>query len=138
MCDLRALVPDPSADARAQLLIAALRCHAAGTGCDLLGFLELALGRAQAPAAAVALAGFARALLAGSRRPPRLGTPGAPPTADELAAARLVAALGQADTETAARLLAWIAAPALRPRLLAAAAALAARLAGAALPAAAE
>jgi hypothetical protein len=138
MCDLRALVPHPGADPAGQLLIAALRCHAAGTGCDLLGFLELALGPAQAPAAAVALAGFARALLAGARRAPRLGEPGMPPTADEMAAARLLAALGHGDTETAAQLLAWLAPPPARARLLAAAATLARRLAGTALPAAAE
>jgi hypothetical protein len=142
MCDLRALVPHPGADrdadAPGQLLIAALRCHAAGTGCDLLGFLELALGRAEAPAAARALAGFARALLAGARRPVRLGEAGEPPTADELAAARLVGALADGDVAVAGRLLAWLAPPPARARLLAAAATLATRLAQHALPAAAE
>jgi hypothetical protein len=138
MCDLRALVPHADATHADQLLIAALRCHAAGAGCDLLGFLELALGRNDAPAAARALAGFARALLAGSRRPPRLGAAGAPPTPDELAAARLVAALHRQDTALAGRLLAWLAAPPSRGRLLAAAASLAVRLSDHRLPIAAE
>jgi hypothetical protein len=138
MCDLQSVVPHDALPPAGRLLVAALRCHAAGAGCDLLGFLELALGPQAAPPAARALAGFARALLGVARRPVRLGAAGAPPTADELAAAGLVAALAADDAALAARLLAWLAAPAARARLLAAAAHLATHLARHTLPAAAE
>lgn len=124
MCDLHALLPHPGTTPHDQLLVAALRCHAAGAGCDLLGFFDLALGPHAAPAAARALAGFARALLAVARRTPRLGEPGEPPTHDELAAARLLGALRTGDSQLAIRLLAWIAPPQGRARLLAAAVAL--------------
>lgn len=125
MCDLAAVVPAPGASAHDRLLIAALRCHAAGAGCDLLGFFDLVLGPRAAPAAACALAGFARVLLAHARRPPRLGAVGAPPTPDEMAAARLVGAVRGGDVVLAQAALLWLVRPEGRARLLAAAAHLA-------------
>jgi hypothetical protein len=138
MCTLDALVPDPDTTAHDQLLIAALRCHAAGAGCDLLGFFELVIGPAAAPPAARALAAFARAHLACARRPPRLGSVGTAPSPDECTAAALVGALRDGNHATAGRLLVWIAPPSARARLLAAGLALATRLGGCALPTAAE
>jgi hypothetical protein len=138
MCDPAAMLPLPGTSPQDRLLIAALRCHAAGAGCDLLGFFDLVLGAHAAPPAARALAGFARALLAAARRPPRLGHPGDPPTPHECAAIGLVAAIRASDPERAAGLLAWLGAPASRPRLLAAAVGLELALQGHGLGAAAE
>lgn len=138
MCDLADAIPDGTTAASDRLLVAALRCHAAGAGCDLMAFFDLVFGPRAAPRVARALAAFARALLARGRRAPRLGQPGDPPTPDEVAALRLIAALRAHDHEDAARRLAWLAPPATRGRLLAAALGLADLLAGHGLAAAAE
>lgn len=138
MGDLADVIPDGTTSASDRLLVAALRCHAAGAGCDLVAFFDLVFGARAAPRVAHALAGFARELLARARRPPRLGQPGEPPTPDEIAAARLIAALRAHDHESAARRLVWLAPPATRGRLLAAALGLADLLAGHGLAAAAE
>jgi hypothetical protein len=138
MCDLADVIPDGTTSASDRLLVAALRCHAAGAGCDLVAFFDLVFGPRAAPAVAHALARFARALLARGRRQPRLGRSGEPPTPDEISAVRLIAALRARDHESAARRLAWLAPPATRGRLLAAALGLADLLAGHGLAVAAE
>jgi hypothetical protein len=125
MCDLAALVPDYGTTPHDRLLIAALRCHAAGAGCDLLGFFDLVFGPRAAGPAAYALARFARTLLARARRPPRLGAIGDPPTPHERSAVLLIRALRCHDHEDAARHLVWLAPPAARGVLLASAASLA-------------
>lgn len=130
MCDLADVIPDATTRPSDRLLIAALRCHAEGAGCDLVAFLDLVFGPRAAPPIARALAGFARALLAGARRRPRFGAAGTPPTPDEIAAARLLAALRAPDHDAARRHLEWLAAPAARGRVLGAGLALAAALGG--------
>jgi hypothetical protein len=138
MCDLADVIPDGATTASDRLLVAALRCHAAGAGCDLVAFFDLVFGPRAAAPVARALAGFARALLARGRRPPRLGRPGQPPTPDEIAAVRLIAALRAHDHEAAAGRLLWLAPRATRGRLLGAALSLANLLAGHGLAVAAE
>jgi hypothetical protein len=138
MCDLATLVPHPGTTPHERLLIAALRCHAAGAGCDLLGFFDLVFGPRAAGPAACALARFARTLLARARRPPRLGEIGDPPTPDEQAVVMLIAALARHDHGDAARRLVWLAPPAAQAVLLASAATLAHTLCACAPLAAAE